>query len=365
MEKYLKNAGYYLPNGQDTEFKKASELTDAQRKALGPDVDSNTRLVTNPFFGMAGHQGEPQYVPLNPISLGSFATAAMDPRAFAQGQQDMLKLGYEYQEKMTTAQGTYLRGAGLSKEGDAAILKSLVSQAESPSRIADNQAQARQRLMMGAYYADKQNHTGGGVKIKPSDLARAQNDGSKAYDDAAQGELDTVPPYLLGPDGKPQTDPATGQPIANPHGNQQFRNPKKMDPLFQNQSPEEREQGKALAGEIHGANLTADPRTAARVAAQIIVNDRAAARGQFMQHINPKTNKPELDVVKHTDLGEDGEDHPAVWVWDSQGRTYHRYWLTPNVDTRSGALPAGGESGSAAQPEGIENPVAMQDSQAE
>lgn len=353
MEKYLKNAGYYLPNGQDVEFKKASDLSDADRAKLGPDIDSNTRLVTNPFFGMAGHQGESQYVPLNPITLGSFAQAAMDPRAFAQGQMEMLKAGREYQVNMLKAQASMGVGQGRLLLGQAAYGKMLDDQAKTPANLADTRAQADLRESQAAYWRSKGQGTGGSaVKIKPSDVEKAQQDAGKAFDDSRQGQLETASPYMLDAKGQPQKDPATGQPIPNPHGNQPYRNPQHISPLYQSLSPQEANEGRGLAGELHSANMNMTPQESADLAARIVQQMRPSANGQPQTHINPKSGKPEKNVVTYQAKGHDGQMYPAVRVW-ADGH-YIIAWATPNVDTSGGETPAqgiesGGGTGSASE----------------
>ena len=343
MKQYLKNANYYLPNGQDIKFHALGDLTDSQQEAVKkvmPDIDSKTPLVANPFYGMAGHQNEPQYMPLNSLSLGQFAQAAMDPRAFQQGQMDMLKLGREYEVNMAKAHAAQTLAQGRLLWGQAALGNMWTNQAKAPGQILDEKTKADLQESQAAYWKNRATGTGGGVKIKPSDVERAQEDGGKAFDDAAQGPMVTTPALIPNPDpAMRKTQPM----VPNPHGNQPMHDATKVSPLYQGLSAQDRNDGKALAGEIHAANMNMSPQASADFAAREVSARKPKPDGQPQTHINPQNGKPEKNVVDYQAKGPDGKEYPAVRVW-ANGHYLIR-WATPNVDQSGGESPSAIPSG--------------------
>lgn len=328
MEKAMKSANYYLPNGKDLDLHKAT-AEEAEKNG----VPVGTPMVTNPFYGMPGHEGSTQMVPINSTSLNNFATAALDPRAFAAGQLDQYKAGVSAQKELMQGKAAMLVGKGRSDLGSAAMGKMYDDMAKTPSVISNNKSLADLHESQAAYWKSKSAGTGGGVKIKPSDVARAQQDAAKAVDDSAQGPLTTTPPYMMGPDGKPMTDPTTGQPVPNPHGNQPMHDPAKVSPLFQGMSAQERDQTKAIAGEIHAANLSnnVSAQQAAEIAARLTADNREVQKGHVPTHINPQNGKAEKNVVDYQAKGGDGKMYPAKRIW-ADGH-YITVWATANVGT--------------------------------
>lgn len=349
VEKALKASSYYLPNGQPLQLHKATDDDVANDKS--GTVQKGQFVVQNPFYGMPGHDGanEPRQVGITPMSLASMGQAAMDPVAFGTGLQNQYKMGVEAQTNLMKANAAQQTGGGRYMMGQAAYGKMLDDQAKTPDMINDIKAQADLREATAERERALAKQTGGGIKVKPSDVEAAQKTAADAFDNAAQGPLHTTPAYMLGPDGKPMTDPTTGQPVPNPHGNQPSRDPTQISPLYRNLSPQERNDGRDWAGMLHSSNLNMTPQECSDTAARIIADKRNPGT-----HINPQTGKPEKNVVPHNVNG-----MPAVRVW-ANGR-YINAWTTPNVDTSggesSGAIesgPSGGRSGGGSTPSWVD-----------
>jgi hypothetical protein len=341
VEKALKASSYYLPNGQPLQLHKATDDDVAADKS--GQIQKGQFVVQNPFFGMPGHNNpnEPRQVAITPMSLAAMGQAAQDPVAFGNGLQAQYKMGVQAQSDLMKAQGAAQTGAGRYMLGQSAYGKMLDDQAKTPSVIGDTKAQADLRESQAAYWRSKQQGTGGGVKVKPSDVEAAQKTAGDAFDNAAQGPLRTTPAYMMDAKGQPMKDPLTGQPIPNPHGNQPSRDPTQISPLYQGLTPQERNDGRALAGELHSSNLNMTPQDSADLAARMVADQRTGGG----VHVNPQTKKPEKNVVTYEVNG-----HPAVRVWANG--TYKTAWITPNVDTSAGENPGAIESGGGAGPSG-------------
>lgn len=362
MQKYLRNANYYLPNGQDLEFKKASDVfsaDDLQKRGL----DSNTRVINNPFYGLPGHTSDPQYVPLNPMTLGALGQNALDPRAFTSGFQEQYKLGVEAQANLTKANAAQTLGTGRLLQGQAAVTNAHTTMFLAPYRASMDQAHA------DAYEASAnkalKGNAGGGMKVTPSSVLASQKAAGSAFDNAAQGELEPVPTQTpqLGADGKPVLGP-DGKPVMqdnlSPGAGRQVRNPNNVSPLFKDLTAGERQNGRQMAQTLAGANVgRMSPEEAGQLSAMIIRDQREASRngGRGGTHINPDTGKPERNVVYAPDKGADGQQYPAVWVWNN-GRYVHA-WTTPNMSEDTGSaqtgIPSGGTGGSASAGESTDN----------
>jgi len=334
VEKSLKAASYYLPNGKPLELHKAT-ADEATTNKVAP----GTFIVDNPFYGMPGHSNpnEPKQVPVTPMTLAAMGQAAQDPVAFGTGMQGMYKMGVSAQSDLMKAQGALGVGQGRVLQGQAAFGKMLDDQARTPSVIGDTKAQADLREAQSGYYRDKATNTGGGVKIKPSDVVKAQQNASRVVDDESQGQQVTTPALIPDP-----SDPTGKMMMANPHGNQPYRDPKNINPLYAGLSAADRGQVKAYAGEIAAANVSSGmtAQEAAEAGARLVAEDKAAARngGNPTTHINPQTKNPEKNVVTYMAKGNDGKDHAAFRVW-ADGHYIHG-WTTANVSSDDGAGPA-------------------------
>lgn len=360
MKQFLKNANYYLPNGQDIEFKKAGDLTGDDAAALNkiaPNTAGNTPVLANPFYGLPGHEGDSKYVPVNPMSLHAFATAALDPRGFAAGQMDLYKAGLEFKTNMMKAQAAQTLATGRYKQGVAAE-----AQAQTRLFLAPYQA-AMDKAHADAYEAAANKalnaNKGGGTKISAASVLANQKAGAAAFDNASQGELEsvpgTVPSGKIGPDGQPVMVPNL-----SPGAGRQVRNPNKVSPMFAGLTPDERQSGRQMAQQIAGSNVgSIGPEESAQLSAAIIRDQRIANAhgGTGGTHTNPDNGKSEKNVVYAPAKGPDGKEYPAVWVW-SGGRYVHA-WTTPNMSEDAGVtqtgIPSGGQGGSAGAGESTEN----------
>jgi hypothetical protein len=345
VEKSLRAASYYLPNGQPLQLHKATDEDVANDKS--GQIQKGQFIVQNPFYGMPGHDGttEPRQVGITPMSLAAMGQAALDPVAFGTGLQNQYKMGVEAQTNFMKAQAAQTQAGGWANRGQAMINDSFTRAADEAHAANLKDSEARLNNTKSTYYADVQAKKGGSATmLKPSDVRAYQTEGSTAYMNAAQGEQTTDsrqqvpnPLGLKNKDGTPVMvpNPAYGKPIRD-SGN--------IAPAFAGQTAEEREQGAALAGELHSANPEVDAHEAALAAAAQVSFNRDLSRGVVQQHTDPQTKKPARNVVQDQATGADGKPHPALFVWDKATGAYKHYWLTANVAQDA---PAGIESGPA------------------
>ena len=330
VEKSLKAASYYLPNGQPLKLHKATDDDVAADKS--GQVQKGQFIVQNPFYGMPGHDtaNEPKQVAITPMTLAQMGQAAQDPTAFATAQQAQYVAGAKANAELMQTQGARDTGAGRLAWGQGQNIRAQVDYARAPTDIANTQAQTQLRLAQAGYERQRQSNQGGGVKIKPSDVAKSQQEASKVVDDEFQGPLVTAPAFVTNPQ-----DPK-GAMIPNPQGNRPMRDSTKINPLYSALTdPADRGQVKAYAGEIASANLSSGmtAQEAAEAGARLVTEDKYTAShgGQPSTHVNPQTKKSEKNVVTYMGKGNDGKDHPAFRVW-ADGHYIHG-WQTTNVSS--------------------------------
>ena len=329
VEKALRAASYYLPNGQPLQLHKAT----ADDVKANPGVEPGQFIVQNPFYGMPGHENDSKQVPINAMTLASMGQAALDPVAFGTGQQAMYKLGIYGQTELMKAKGAEDLGGGRNLQGQAAVVA-----ANAKARLEPYQGEldsAHAKAYLAQAYKDAQAGTGGGLKVTASNILGAQKAAGTAFDNAALGEQNTQPAQIsIG------VDPKTGQPVmqANPRAGQTFRDATKVAPLFRGMTPDERQQARVKATDIAGQNvgeISGDE--AADIAARMQIDERVAAKngGVGGTHTDPASGKPRANVVHGVARSpHDQQDHPAIWVW--MGNKWSRHWATPNGSNDQG-----------------------------
>jgi hypothetical protein len=345
VEQAVKAMSYYLPNGAPLQLHKATAEEATQYSQPGNPVTAGTFIVQNPFAGMPGHEGSPTKVPLTAISLSSMLQAAQDPVAFGTGLQGQYVAGAKASAELQRAHAAQTLASGRNMMGQAAVRNSLTNEALSPYRGAEMQGNAdRNTAVANKLASDQATGGGGGTKVTIANLRAAQNDSSKQYMDSSQGEITQQPAMVPNPN-----DPTHKAMMPNPQANKPgVRDIANRDPVFAGQTQEDIQQGAALAGELHGANIESDSRTIVRAAAQIINYNKSVAKDPHNppQHINPQTKKPDKDVVTDMVKGRkgvgDGQDHPAKFIWNPAKQSYDRFWLSANIDTRGPAIDPGG-----------------------
>lgn len=298
VEKALRNANYYLPNGQDLNVEKNGQGQLVYQNPLHPFLDSNNMPTDQ-------DTGKPNMIPVDQAHLQYLGTAMLDPMkvndlvlgARAAGAKMQLETA-RAQAALTTAEGARLRGEGAFATG-AARLKTAGSQIGLNDAHAQYYSAAASRQMELASQGDKNSY--------------------KAGEDAAHGIFSLA-------QGLPTTVPVTdakGNPTLSPAAGKTIRDPSKIPVGLQGKSPEQVMQISSLAGEIASANAGRMPTATAQQIAIEIYNNNGAT------HRDPASGKPVGNVVidKTRKFGH---------FWN--GRSWIPFRMTP---TTGGALASG------------------------
>ena len=319
MKDAMKAASYYLPNGQDLKFTEQGGVP----------------MVTNPFYGMPGHEKDPQQVPINATSLNNMATAALDPQAFGKGLLEQYKAGVTAQTEILKAQGYNTGMTGRWMQGSAQLIRSQVGQAMFPANYAQTMSKAELERAQAAEWRYRSSGQGGGTKITAGNALAYSKQGQAEFDNQSQGQLRPAPTVVPDPGGMKNKD-GTPVMVPNPHVGQPQRDPTTISPVYRGLTPAERQQGGALAQQISAANIGdgMTPGTAAEIAARVQV----AARSPNANHKGDDGKVYPNLVMSH---GEDGKP-PHVSVWD--GHRYMQAWTSPNI-LAEGPAPGGIDTG--------------------
>jgi hypothetical protein len=327
VEQALKNVNYYLPNGSDIQFKKA----DANDMAKDPTVKAGDLMYKNPFFGMYGHENDPEYTKVDSQHIQSLGAAALDPRTVQEAQLKSYSAQQEAQTNRIKAQGEFMTGQGRQLTGAASYGKmNLAQQSQDVDRrlkiAAGNKDQAE------ANWYNTRQPTGsntGQPKITLASLRSLQNDAATYTDRIVQGQPTTSPVMVSDGSGgtTPNLSPGAGRAIPDASripawATNGVGKDGKPVPL----TPEQQENVKVLGGQINSANAGLpgmNTPKAVELAARI-----THYQSHPTTHTDPATGKPAKDFVYDRD---NGTAH--VWV----GNAYENVYLKPNVADESGA----------------------------
>lgn len=317
VEQALKNVNYYLPNGQDIQFRKAT----AQDVAADPTVKPGDLMYKNPFYGMYGHEKDPEYTKVDSQHIQSLGAAALDPRTVQEAQLKSYSAQQEAQSNRIKAQGEFMTGQGRQLTGSAAYGKmNLAQQSQDVDRrlkiAAGNKDQAEAN-----WYNTRQpsGDNSGQPKITMASLRALQNDAATYTDRIVQGQPTTSPVMVKDDTGAqvPNLSPGAGHAIPDAS---------RIPVIFKGLTPEQQENVKVLGGQINSANAGLpgmNTPKAVELAARI-----TRYQTHPTVHADPATGKPARDFVYDS---EKGTAH--VWV----GNAYENVYLKPNVADESGA----------------------------
>ncbi len=327
VEQALKNVNYYLPNGQDIQFKKAT----AQDAAADPTVKPGDLMYRNPFFGMYGHEKDPEYTKIDSQHIQSLGAAALNPQTVQEAQLKSYSAQQEAQSNRIKAQGEFMTGQGRQLTGAASYGKmNLAQQSQDVDRrlkiAAGNKDQAEAN-----WYNTRQpaGSNTGQPKITLASLRSLQNDAATYTDRIVQGQPTTSPVMVSDGAGgtTPNLSPGAGRAIPDASripawATNGVDKTGKPVPL----TPEQQENVKVLGGQINSANAGLpgmNTPKAVELAARI-----THYQSHPTTHTDPATGKPAKDFVYDRD---NGTAH--VWV----GNAYENVYLKPNVADESGA----------------------------
>jgi hypothetical protein len=327
VEQALKNVNYYLPNGQDIQFKKAT----AQDVAADPTVKPGDLMYKNPFFGMYGHEKDPEYTKVDQQHIQSLGAAALDPRTVQEAQLKSYSAQQEAQSNRIKAQGEYMTGQGRQLTGAAAYGKmNLAQQSSDVDRRLKIAAGNKDQAEANWYNTRQPSGSSGQPKITMASLRSLQNDAANYTDRIVQGQPTTAPALVKDPDSGqmvPNLSPgatksmpdATRIPAWATNGVDKTGKPVPL-------TPEQQENVKVLGGQINSANAGLpgmNTPKAVELAARI-----THYQSHPTTHTDPATGKPAKDFVY-----DDKNGTAHVWV----GNAYENVYLRPNVADESGA----------------------------
>lgn len=149
----LRNANYYLPNGQNLNITKDASGHVEFQDPIYPYVDSKG----DPLTYKATPDAKPNMIPANQEYIQMVGTALLNPMAMQGAIMGTRIAGAKMQQEQLTAQGAYLtgqgqlaRGQGISKEGDANAKKAQAQLERVPSQNYLDMALADRARVQGA-----------------------------------------------------------------------------------------------------------------------------------------------------------------------------------------------------------------------
>lgn len=326
VEQALKNVNYYLPNGQDIQFRKAT----AQDATTDPTVKPGDLMYKNPFYGMYGHEHDPEYTKIDSQHIQSLGAAALNPQTVQEAQLKSYSVQQEAQSNRIKAQGEFMTGQGRQLTGAASYGKmGLAQQSQDVDRRLKIAAGNKDQAEANWYNTRQPGGSTGQPKITMASLRSLQNDAASYTDRIVQGQPTTSPVMVKDETGQmtPNLSPGAGRAIPDASripawATNGVDKTGKPVPL----TPEQQENVKVLGGQINSANAGLpgmNTPKAVELAARI-----THYQSHPTTHTDPATGKPAKDFVYDRD---NGTAH--VWV----GNAYENVYLKPNVADESGA----------------------------
>lgn len=299
VEKAIRNAYYYMPDGQDLQVQK--------------DKDGNLMYQdpVNPTVGGPDGKQVPNMLKVDAAHIQLLGQAMLDPQNVQQTIMEIRSSQAVQQLKQAqahaagvTAEGNFRKGTGIMLEGQSHA--ALVN-----SQNYKNLAEGDAVRIRATALANHLNNTVRQNKIDPQ-LIKGAQDASQAFEDAAQGQKTTV----------------QGDPMTNPNVGKTTRDPTKS--TLPKATPEDITQGKSIAGDIFmGSGGSMSPARAA---------DLARLAVQAKRSNSPKPG-PNGKVASSPDFMTDpktGDTH----VWNKALKKWEafRLPLTSSNDAASGNL---------------------------
>lgn len=310
VEAAMRNAYYYMPDGQNLTVQKNSA-----GQLMYQDPVNPTKIDGN-------NVSRPNMIPVDAAHIQMLGQAMLDPMQVNRtimeirgSQADVAKKAAQAAAAGETGRGNLLRGeASVTRAGAQA---GRVNAQNYQDLSLGDQARARATWL--------NNHLANTVKQNKIDpqLVKGAQDAGQAFEDAAQGQLTTVPSQVL--------DPKSGKMVdsQNPAAGRSTRDPTKSS--IPGASPQDIVSGKALAGDIFiGSGGTKSPAEAARLATLAHTAKRSS-------HPGPD-GKPQPDFMTDPKTGDTHVWNKAEKRWEA-----FRLPLTSANDAAGGKLGASNE----------------------
>jgi hypothetical protein len=292
----LKNAYYYIPDGQDLKVQK--------------DKDGN--VVFEDPIDPKNADGTPVMRPVNQQTLQMMGTAMLDPmnvnNLIITARSSAAKVALEQAQAtaaLRTGSGNYYRGLGIYNNSNA---KNREVDANNYLHLSEGD----KNRALASYFNNKviQGATTNG-RLDPT-LAHMGQQAGAEYDNIALGRQTVVPTQI--PDAR---NPGRMVPNTDPNAGKVTRDTSQVPAALKNITPEQHAANKATASDIAISNGgTISPARAAQIVTQIQIQ-----RG--MTHPGPD-GKPQRDVLIDNAQG-------TGHVWDTQSKSWINFRLHPNT----------------------------------
>lgn len=279
VEAAMRNAYYYMPDGQDLTVQKDKDGNLVYQDPIDPyKIDNNNRK-------------QPNMIPVDAMHLQLLGQAMLDPMNVQKTLQGVISARATAFKEMAqgraagvTAEGNLRKGTGIEYEGEAH--KERVS-SQNYKDLAEGDA-ARVRATAYANHVQNIFHQN---KIDPQ-LIKGSQDAAAAFEDAAQGQKTTI----------------EGDPTQNPNVGKTTRDPKKSS--VPGATPADIVSGKALASDIFaGGGGSVTPQRAAQLATLAHVAKRSNHPG--------KDGKPVADFQTDPKTGDTHVWNRATKQWEA------------------------------------------------
>ncbi|HXS14410.1 MAG TPA: hypothetical protein VN734_17055 [Acidobacteriaceae bacterium] len=306
----LKNVNYYLPNGQDIAFRKA---TAADVKA-GLAAEPGALMFRNPMASLTGpNGGGPEWQEVTAQHLQLLGQAALNPQTVQQTILSTYSAEAAAQAKLAAARGTELTGEGRYEWGLGMRTKAQADAQLVPVRKYLSFALGKKAEAEANWFNDRAATTRGmmGPKVTFPALQTAQQNAIKAVDSQIQGAEMPQPAMVAGPNGTM---------MPNPNAGKSLHDPGTVGSLFKGLSNDQRVATERLAATFAGANVgVMNSVEAAELAARVV---RMQGARVMPTHIDPATHKPANDIIF-----DPKQNTVHVWV----GNGWQNAYIQPNV----------------------------------
>lgn len=288
----MKNAYYYIPDGQNLNITK----------------DKNGQLTYQDPINPTGADGKPNMIPVDAAHIQMLGQAMLDPMNVQTTIQNIRMAQAQMYKEMQ-------QGNAAAMTGQARVTTANSKAGEVNSTNYKNIGMTDAALIRSRAIA---NHLANLVSKTPNqdpELQKTAQIAADGFEKMAAGEVGTVPTQV--PDTRPghqgemtpNTDPNAGKP---------FRDPTKIPAELKSLTPSQVMEGKAVAGEITIANRGKSAAEAQRLAALYMAGKTSAPSAP-----DPAGGKKPVANV-HTDAAT-GD----TWVWNKAMKKWETFKLSP------------------------------------
>jgi hypothetical protein len=278
VEKALRNAYYYIPDGKDlTIQKQGGQLV--YQDPINPFLDSNgnpTRATT----------GKPNMVPVDAAHIQMLGTAMLDPQAVNGLIMGARSAMAQQQLEASRAQAALQTGAGREKVGEARLMEAQTNAGLAPSKQYSNIARGDQSEAQAGYLRSRGSYLKQAIPKLDPQLQKQSDAAAAAVDQAVHGPSVSLP-----------ADPATGTPARNGY------DATRADPRLKGADEQTINGVKAIAQDLYISNGgTLPPQAAAQKALELYEQGK-------LTHSEPggRTKVPDVQVDRA---------RGTIHVWD-------------------------------------------------